>query len=229
MKHHETGSILIYVFLGIALFAALSYVISRNLDAPTQGSTDDQISIRADRLLNYANQVRGVVQQLKLSGVDINDMNFVMRDDDYQNPGGTDYATAPHFNKVFHPGGGGLSEINLDAQFKDPDASNPAEMAIQFGTNVEWTPTSTGTDILLTFINLRPEICAAINDKLYGSGTFSPNPPTTSISPQNQFVSTPSGSNDDFEAADCNECDGRVALCVGDDTSYTFYSVVGAQ
>lgn len=226
--NYEKGTVLVYVFLGIALFAALSYVISRNLDAPTQAVSEDQTSIRADRILNYVNQMRGVLQQLKFSGVPVTDLNFVMRDDRFQNPGGTDFATSPHFTKVFHPGGGGLSEISLDNSYKDPAAANPVQIALQFGTNVEWTPTA-GTDVLLTVINLHADICRTINDRLYGSGNITPNPPVTTISPQNVFVNTTSGANDDFEAADCAECDGRVALCVQDDTSYTFYTVVAAQ
>lgn len=228
MQRRESGSVLIYVFLGISLFAALSYVITRNQDASTEGLGDDRISIQVDRLINYTNQLRGVLAQMRIGGIDLDEVNFVQRDDDFQNPTGTDFATSPHFAKVFHPGGGGLGEIDLSADYNDTGAVDPAQLAIQFGTNVEWTPSS-NSDAIASFINLSLDMCTALNDKIYGSGAISPNPPVTSINPQNVFVNTTSGSNDDFVASDCSECDGRVALCIQDNTSYTFYSIVGAR
>jgi hypothetical protein len=62
-KHHKvSGNIMLYVLIGIALFAALSFVISR--ENKYDSGSSEKAALDAAQITSYAEKINGVVQNL---------------------------------------------------------------------------------------------------------------------------------------------------------------------
>ena len=135
MKKAESGNAMIYVLIVVALFAALSFVMARNSGSGEQGTLDTQrINVYASQIVQMSNQVKQGVDQVLYSGSAISNLNFCL-------PGEVCFTSAPLFNNVFHPEGGGMIRPVLQAETihavdNDPD---PGWYVGRFN-DVKWTP-----------------------------------------------------------------------------------------
>ncbi|MBI1300974.1 MAG: hypothetical protein GC137_04855 [Alphaproteobacteria bacterium] len=217
---NQSGNVLIYVLIAIALFAALGFTLSRQTSTSGTEEVDEaKLRLYATDLMNYAAQVRSVLDQMSFSGTDIDDYIF-------DQPGDAGFNTAPHIHKVFHPQGGGLVVANIPSRAFGVLASTPpTDWYLGRFNNVEWTET-TGTDIILSAYNISQSVCEEINSSITGSATI---PTLASGSADEFFVDTASDS--DFTAAVCAACEGYKSLCVYDSGNdiYTFYSVIAQR
>jgi hypothetical protein len=124
---------------------------------------------------------------------------------------------------VYHPGGGGMNAFNASDEMFASGSAKRGWVA-QTGTNVEWTQTS-GSDVIFTFLDVAPKICAAINERLFKDETI----PTTTIDASKIFING-GGDDADFATALCPACENKTSMCVQDgDGSYAFYTVVLAR
>lgn len=217
---NESGNVLIYVLLAIALFAALGFTLARQTSTSGTEEVDEaKLRLYATDLMNYAAQVRSVMDQMSFSGTDIDDYVF-------DQPGDAGFNTAPHIHKVFHPQGGGLVVANIPSAAFGALASTPAtDWYLGRFNNVEWTQTA-NTDIILSAYNISQAVCEEINSSITGSSTI---PTLASGSADNFFVDT--ATDLDFTSAVCAGCDGYKSLCAHDSGNdiYTFYSVVAQR
>ncbi len=105
----EAGNVFFYIFLAIALFAALSYAVSQGNRGNTSLLTDQQARLAAQEIIEYGNIVSGAVQKLKLRGCRDTQISF-------ENNIETGYAnaTAPTDNSchVFNNAGGAINYNN---------------------------------------------------------------------------------------------------------------------
>jgi len=211
-----SGNVLIYVLLAIVLFAALSFVLTKQLGK--SGSTgrldDDRAGLRAEELIQYATGVRSTIEQMRsLGNVLPTELSFVKQ-------GETGYATGSNAAKVYHPGGGGLNVFTPGPElFVSTSAKRGWNH--QMGTNVDWTSTS-ASDVIYSFVDVDPAICAAINKRLYKDTAI----PVVDKTASALFING-DADDEDFLDADCDDCDGRVSLCVEDSAGVNvFYNLV---
>lgn len=215
------GNALIYVLIALALLGALTMLLSK------QGTESDDTSyekteLQVAKLTAFAASAKDVVDKMMMSGTTIGNLNYVM-------PGAAGYDTAPHYNKVFHPDGGGLNYPTIDSNIFDTSLAAPgAGWFIGRFNNVEWTPT-TAQDILLVARGVSQSACANIDKKITGSSTI----PTMVVagSPLAYLISasltgTP---NLDFTKTVCPACDGYPALCISDGANYNYYVLISGQ
>lgn len=212
----EKGNALLYVLIGVALFALLSYSLSRNADTGNINLTKEKTELLANQIITHSQQVQQVVFQMLITGSTIDDIDFVR-------PGETGYDTAPHQHKVFHPGGGGMKVFNDS----NPNLFSGGSRGwkAQTATNVGWTP-STANDIIYSFIDVSPAICAKINAILLGDDTV----PSEAVD-LNAHFDEEAGGPSDFDASDCADCDGRYYMCIENsgNNRNVFYNVIAFE
>lgn len=72
----EKGSIFFYILLAVALFAALSYAVSRNNTGSTNVFDEESAKLAAQEIIEYGNNVANAVQKLKLRGCSDTEISF---------------------------------------------------------------------------------------------------------------------------------------------------------
>jgi len=160
----EAGNVLIWILIFIVLMAALSFTVSQGSRTSVSGITDEQAKLTATEILDYAGNVKRVVQELQINGcanTEISFENAIVSG--YSNP------NAPSDNSchVFHPNGGGLRYVSPTTQSLDSayDAqSDFGEILFSGAINVA-NIGSSDEDLIMIIPYIQQNICKSINDK----------------------------------------------------------------
>jgi len=225
----QSGNAMVYVLIVVALFAALSFILSRQTDTSEAGTLSaEKREIHTAQMLQTTMQLKQVIDQMTFIGTAIDALDFTPPGG---STGGIDFEDPPFGNKVFHPSGGGLTMPRLSdeviARFNDDP--EPGWYIGRFN-DVEWTP-SENDDVIATAHQISQALCAHINRKLTGE----PDIPELSAQILNRLLIDAEHSsaidNIRFTSAHCAECYGRPALCVKEQgrNLWSFYSLVGAD
>lgn len=161
-NHHRTnerGSVIFFIFLGIALFGALSYAFthSMNTSSNPERLAEDKLSLHATEVLNYGRTIKLAIKDMRISyGCDDTDISFANNfSSDYDHS-----PAAPEDCQVFNTNGGGLTWSNPPENISDSDA-------YIFSGRLTITDIGT-TDPELTMIlpNVSELFCNVINEML---------------------------------------------------------------
>lgn len=219
----EAGNAMIYVLIVVALFAALSFALSRNGNDEAASMAPERINVYASQIIATANGMKQGVDQTVYSGSAINDLNFCL-------PGEVCFTSAPLTNNVFHPDGGGMLRPRLHAEAINEVDNNP-DPGWYMGrfNNVAWTD-SAAQDVIVTAHQIREDVCARINELLTGSSTI----PALTVDINKVLIDATRHTNTpnvDLTAANCAACEGKSALCVVNaaGTIWSYYSVIEQQ
>ena len=230
-RQKESGNALIYVLIAIALFAALSFTLSRQTDTGEAGTlSDERAELYATQIISYAAQAKSAIDQMIFSGARINDLDFIPPSNVNFN-GGTQ---KDRTNRVFHPEGGGLVLGRLPEQAIDQNITDPvAGWYIGRFNNIEWT-SGTGNDVILIAYQISQQVCEKINEKVNGSTAV----PTMGDSIRETMIddSFYTGTNADLTTDPsgtpiCADCHEIASLCVENQsqTAYGFYTIIADQ
>lgn len=182
---NEQGSALVYVFIGLALFAALLFTFSKSSNNSVPASLSAQDKIRAQAVIDYSNELAQTINRMLAKGISESDLSFentVMK-----NLGGTLFSPASSYPnctnascKVFSPqGGNAVAARPLTDPVADASLGGTAFYTLpgMMAPHV-YTIQGLGTpapELVLTFHGFSKSTCAAINTLL--GNQFSPNPP----------------------------------------------------
>lgn len=224
-EHSSRGSGLVYVLIAVALFAALTFSLMRQMDSSESNAlSSDQAELLATQLINYAAQAKSSVDQMLFSGSTIDKLEFHL-------PGETDFSAgtqAERVHFVYHPEGGGLNPGVLNDKAKVTGSNPDSGWYMGAFNNVEWTE-STATDVILTAYRINKTLCEKINLKVTGNTTI----PTVNAPLMNLLVDEKfhNGTNADFNISNCAACEGYDSLCVSNagGTEFAFYNVISAR
>lgn len=223
-KKAESGNAMIYVLIVVALFAALSFVLSRQTRTEEQGTlAAEKVNIYASQIIQISNQFKQGVDQVTYSGSTINNLNFCL-------PGEVCFTSAPLYNNVFHPEGGGVVRPVLQADSIHAVDANPVPgWYVGRFNNVEWTD-STANDVILTAHQIRQDVCARLNELLTGSSAI----PALTVEINKVLIDASrhaNGPNVDLDSANCPGCAGHAALCVANaaGTIWSYYNIIEQQ
>ncbi len=211
----QSGNAMVYVLIALALFGFLTITLSsQNDQADGQDLDDEQAILYANELMSYVASAQNAVDMMLATGSEIDDLDFVL-------PSEAAFNTPPHYNKVFHPQGGGLNYEEFKEEISNGTGAN--KFFIKNTTNVEWTPTSS-SDVLLSTIQMNETICRQYNKYITGSNDI----PEVTNTLDTWLVDT---STTDFNISDCSECDGYHTLCIkrAGGVSHGIYYVIAAQ
>jgi len=202
--------------IGIALLAALIYTINRDGGGQKAGRLDGaRVDLLASDLMQHAISAEMAVKQMTAFGVDYDQL----LDD---KPADVGYSTTPNL-QIYHPSGGGVDVFaTQDSNLFDANSGQTRGWQWQNTKNVEWTPT-TAIDLVYSFIDLNPDICAELNKRLLGNTTI----PTSTVDFDDTFINNTT--NTDFVVAECADCEDMKAMCISDGSTYAFYNIIGAR
>ncbi len=178
----------------------------------------DQAELVTTKAVAYAGSAKSVVDQMMMSGTNVNNLNFNV-------PSDAAYDTAPYTNKIFHPSGGGLSVGTKDTNLFVSTALTPAAgWYMNRFNNIGWTPTASN-DVLLTAYGIKKSVCEKINKKITGKTDI----PAVTGTLAAYFVKD--NGNTQLTKNECSACEGYPTLCVTNagSTVYVYYNIISGQ
>lgn len=222
----ESGNAIVYIFIAIALLAALSFAVSQSSRSAGKGLSEDRAQLAASEMISYGDTIAKSVGQLRLRGVRDTELSFAHPDADSNY--GT-YDDEPRA-EIFNPQGGGVL-------FRGPPAlavTNPAAVYIFSGDNaVEHIGLDCGTadcnELLMAVRFIKPEVCQLINHILGYAEKGDPLPTDSDISLSNLFAGT--YAYDSVISDESSFLSGKTAGCYIDSGSgdNVYYQVLVAR
>lgn len=234
LQRYQNGSIFFYILLGVALFGALAFAISRGMRGQTSTTLNQRnINIAVSEILSEAQETETAISRLRQKGVSENDICFEsnlfseVNNSAYSLVSGCSQNT----NKLYHRGGGNLAYRNASQSWLDKDHSNDQGYGEWMFTNINGVE-GIGTDAmstpdsmeLIAFIpHIKKEICIEINSQLS----------IGSIIPDNGTAFTPEPVDSGFTSAsgqiNAAELQGKNSGCFKSNNTwdtYIFYQVL---
>lgn len=234
MKHNpESGNALFYILIAVALLAALSYAVSQSGRGSAKQISDERARLAASEIIEYSNNISAAVTQLKLRGVDTDELCF-----DDTNWGASDYDHSPactdDFNKIFHISGAGIIWSSAPSEAMD-SAASPDNLWHIYGNNeINNVGTTCGaagcSDLALYVDELSIQVCQQLND-LIGNTDADTAPPTDTDMGETRYVGAFAYSNTIGDEAGGTAIDGAASGCFQNttDSKYVFYKVLIAR
>jgi len=242
IRNSEKGSVIVWILVAIALFAALNYAVSKGTRSGATTITKEKAAVAASEIIDYGRALKQAVQTLQINGCSDTDVSF-------QNAVVAGYShiadTSCH---VFHPNGGGMNYLVPHDEWVDGVNTAQTHYQTWYTTSNSWV-LGLGTDgsgsncsggagdsscrELITGVPfIREEICIEINKKL-GVGADSTGTPyqdtgNSYSSPVSTFVGTYSTSGNQMGNATPSNYSNIMAGCIeGDSTpGYSFFQVL---
>lgn len=184
-KSGQSGNILFLILIAVALFAALSYVVT-NSSRGTSGSISNEAGrLQASEVLNFSTSLRTAVSRMQALSCKENELDFYTpyyTRNNGSTPNNTANSNAPSDERcnLFSHLGGKLTPYIPSANALDLNNSgltnpsdyipgHPAFRAIGIlgvGTNYPLTPYLESNDLVMVINYLNKQTCMAINDLL---------------------------------------------------------------
>ncbi len=173
MRHSfsENGSVMMYLFLAVILFAAVSFAVGNIMRSgdPTTIGKETAKSYATD-IMQSASAVRRAVQTVKIEGYDETEISF-------ENNFIAGYANAACGDTdclIFHPDGGGVSYVTPNDNWLDSGQATQTHYGdyVFVGLNDVVGVGTTAPDLVLIIPWLKKLVCTTINDQL---GITNPN------------------------------------------------------
>ena len=219
MAHHESGNVLVFILIGVALFGALGFTFMRSGQQGTGNLSSQQVKIAAGEVLSYAQQMERAVGKIRTRRVSESDISFEINGD-YVNA-----ACAVDSCKVFNAAGG-----QMTWQTPPSGANDATNWAITGAVRVSKIGTdgivASNADLTAFLPNVVLAVCLDINNRL-GIANPSDAPPvaTGAVSFATKFTGTFAPGN----LLTAAQIDGKAAGCYRDGANYHFYQVLLAR
>lgn len=225
LESGQAGNATIYVLIVVALFAALAFTVTRQNDS-SEGATlsAEKADIIAGQIMAYPYQVKQAIDMMTMTGADSSSLDFTQ-------PGQPNFDVAPNAQKIYHPGGGGLTLARLPAEGIPKTPSTPAAgWYLGMFNNFFWSQ-SAAPDLMLVAYHVREEVCERINLRLHGKADI----PLTAGSLANLLIDRDNppgvtvhvGTNvAEFDLSQCVDCEEKPGICVTDGTHFGYYTMI---
>ena len=179
MIRDESGNVLVYILIGVALLAALSYAVAHSNRGNVQKVGEERAGIVASEIIEYGEIIGNAVIQLRLREVSDTQISFENEEvSNYENPNCLEDEC-----KVFALDGGGVAYSAPKEDWLDDTYSDqPRYKELYFnGSAMALDKGSDDKDDLIMFIPyLKKSICKEINDHLGISVEYDETPSETS-------------------------------------------------
>lgn len=168
-RSSEQGSAIIWILVALATFAALNYAFNSSSRTSTSLLTDEQASTYADQIISLGNDVKSAVKRMQLRGVDVTELSFantVYVDGAAVplNAAGQNANCTTEKCEVFSVLGGQVTPVIIDVNASYLSDA-PGGHAWFRQITIDGLKT-TESEIVMTVLHVKPEICRQINNKL---------------------------------------------------------------
>ncbi len=152
-RHDESGSVMWFILLAVALLAALTITITRSSDTSENNGRIEQDKVLASALLRYAAGLEAAVDQMRLRGLSENAVSF-----ENSTVAGYANASCPDTScQLFNSAGGGMTFTAPPSGANDgsPWLFTGADLVADVGTSED--------ELLMILPNVDRNLCAEIN------------------------------------------------------------------
>ncbi len=229
----ERGNAFLFILVGVALFAALSYTVARGFQSGTTHTISErQITLIASDLMQYAQKVERAVNRVRRRDHSEVDISFADYSASYNNAN-----CAVDTCRVFYPGGGDISVSTL------PEGATWVDTGWEFhnGHEIEGVGNTCGdetcTELMMTVHFTSEALCEHINEEL-GVGLVSGSVPSVSDITSSLHTGTFAYVNTVGDIPASATIEGKTSACVAETTGcdgavgsscYAFYHVLLAR
>lgn len=168
-RQRERGNVFLFILLGIVLFAALSFTMSRGMRSEgTERINDRRADLAATEVLTFVQRVERGVNRLRRNGVSENGISF-----DLPSTANYDHGQ-PDSNKVFHAAGGSISFAAPPENANDGTiwlfTGETCIPDIGSGAAGCGSDTVSNEELLMVLPNVDVAVCEEINSRLNITG-----------------------------------------------------------
>jgi hypothetical protein len=162
--NNSSGNILFIILIAVALFAALSYAVSRSNNVGTNNASQETSTINGAVLSQYTASIRSAIQRMTTDGKPVLDIKF-------NAPADFAALTVPS-EGIFHPSGGGVIYQTAPSVLLDTVGGNiGGKWIFSFNFEVAGVGTSLassfdGNDLVAFQVGVKKDVCTQINRKL---------------------------------------------------------------
>jgi hypothetical protein len=152
-RHEESGSVMWFILLAVALLAALTITITRSSDTSENTGKIEQNKVLASALLRYAAGLEAAADQMRLRGLPENAVSF-----ENTTVAGYANATCPDAScQLFNTAGGGMAFI------APPSGANDGSSWLFTGANQVAGIGAAETELLMILPDVDKKLCTEIN------------------------------------------------------------------
>lgn len=170
-KQAESGNVLFLILIAVALFAALSYVVTQSTRSGGGSAEREKNVLSSAQMTQYPTALRTSVIRLVLGGVSIDNVKF--------NPP-TSFSGST-FREVFHPSGGGATFQTAPASLMSSGLEGTWTFNGEFYVPEIGIDTAGGNDIIAFLAGVSSGICKQLNEELNVDDTGCTASPTTGV------------------------------------------------
>ncbi len=164
MHKDQSGNVLFYILIAVALLAALSYAIAQSGRSSGSNISSERAALYATEIIEYGNIISQAVSQIRLRDYKDTEISFENNVvSGYTNANCTDSEC-----EIFNINGGGIHYMPPKSDWLDSSNSsaslygelyfNGSSSAIEIGTSSD--------DLILFIPYIKQDLCIAINKKL---------------------------------------------------------------
>ncbi len=163
-KRLEGGNVLFLILIAVALFAALSYVVTQSTRSGSGGTEREKSILSSAQMTQYPTAIRTSVIRMVLAGVAIESIKF-------DAPASTGpFVTVSAAQLVFHPNGGGAAYQDAPSELS---ASSGDQLAWYYNANfyvpgigIDSATGSEGNDLIAFLPGISSAVCKQVNEQL---------------------------------------------------------------
>jgi len=171
-RRSERGSALIYIFIAIAVFVALTFAISSSSRQSMSHADREQAELFATQILDYTGMIRRAIQTMKIDALKDEQICF-----DAPGWGHNEYdhaACAETKNQIFSTAGGGASFQNPAPDLLDSLLEGEPQYGRWYFTGAnsitdvgsDCSPNADCNEMLAVLPYIKQSVCIALNKKL---------------------------------------------------------------
>lgn len=166
-RRAEAGSIIMWIFVGILLLAALSFTVSRMMQGGGDGGKRENATLAASEVAAYGQRVRQAVHTLRIAGT------CADTDISFENDFLSGYAHSPAVSAsclVFAPSGGSAAYAAPEDEWLDTDADLNRDWRFTAADEYQDVGTTCAgdscADLAMILWPVKKTLCTALNDLL---------------------------------------------------------------
>lgn len=180
----QSGSVVFLILIGVALFAALSFVMTKSFKGTSATLSKEKTQLLATEIIQYSESMKQAVKTLRVNGCSDTQITFEgSHTTVYQN------VNAPNnfLCHVFDTRGGGMTFKVFPREAYEQIFANTVSFDANsclhnVGQGSPSTCTAAKAELLMNVYPLNREVCIALNNAL-GNGDLNAEPPTVNTSP----------------------------------------------
>ncbi len=183
MHKDQSGNVLFYILIAVALLAALSYTVAQSSRGGTSNLNKERSALYATEIIEYGNILTQAVSQIRLRGYQATEISF----ENNMVAGYTNANCTDSECKIFNINGGGISWLSPKTGVNDGNewfiTGGPCIPDIGIG-DAACTALSGSSELVIFLPNVDKDICLQINKKL-GINNIADSPPQE---PSNAYI-----------------------------------------